>query len=71
MLHVYCKMSNHHHEKTILFFFFLLNQFSSEGDTHGTEEKSGILVSSSTGVDGNVTTGNHFGRVPECDTRAC
>ena len=52
-------------------FLVLLNQFSSEGNTHGTEEKSGILVSSSTGVDGNVTTGNHFGRVPECDTRVC
>lgn len=43
----------------------LVDQLAMEGNTHGTEQKPGVLVGSGAGVDSNVATGNHLGRVPK------
>ena len=35
-----------------------------EGNTHGAEEESCILVGSGGGVEDDIATGDHFGGVP-------
>jgi hypothetical protein len=42
----------------------LVYDFSVEGNTHGAQEETGILVGSGTSVESDVATGDHLGRVP-------
>ena len=43
---------------------FLVDLLSVEGNTKGAEQQSGVSVVCSGGVDRNVETRNHLGRVP-------
>lgn len=42
----------------------LLDQFPIERNAHGAEQESGILVSPGAGVESDMATGDHLGRVP-------
>lgn len=41
-----------------------VDKLAVEGNTHGAEQETGVLVGVGAGVDGDVATGDHFGRVP-------
>lgn len=41
-----------------------LDQFPMERNAHGAEQESGILVGPGAGVEGDMATGDHLGRVP-------
>lgn len=42
----------------------LFDKLSIEGNTHSTEEETGIFVGSGAGVEGNMATGDHLRGVP-------
>lgn len=42
----------------------LINKLSIEGNTHGAEEKTGVLVGSGSCMDRDVSTGDHLWWVP-------
>lgn len=42
----------------------LFDKLSIERNTHSTEKKTGVFVSSGAGVEGNMATGDHFRGVP-------
>lgn len=42
----------------------LVHHLSVERNTHSAEEEPSILVGLRRGVDGDMTTGDHLGRVP-------
>lgn len=41
-----------------------LDQFPIERNAHGAEQESGILVGPGAGVESDMATGDHLGRVP-------
>ena len=43
---------------------FLVDEFAVEGDADGGQEETGVLVCRRRGVDDDVATGDHLGRVP-------
>ena len=43
---------------------YLVDELAVEGDAHGTQQKSGILVGLSCRVDSDVTSRNELRRVP-------
>lgn len=42
----------------------LLDDLSIEGNAHGTKEEASVLVRLGGGVEGNVATRDHLGRIP-------
>ena len=48
----------------MLSFFPSVDKLAVEGNTHGAEQKTGVLVGVGAGVDGDVATGDHFRGVP-------
>lgn len=45
----------------------LVVKFSVEWNTNGLKKETGILVAGGIGLDGDMATGNHLGRI----TRSC
>ena len=48
----------------MLWNFSSVDELAVERNTHGAEQKTGVLVGVGAGVDGDVATGDHFGGVP-------